>query len=58
MSQPLPPYGTAIHQAIATGELSKMKQAAKEAEKYLSETGNLSAALAILKAEIAKAEKV
>ena len=57
MSQPLPPYGTAIQQAIAKGDLNKMKQVAKEAEEYLRQAGDLSAALTILKAEIAKAEK-
>lgn len=57
MSHPLPPYGTAIQQAIAKGDLSNMKQVAKEAEEYLKEAGNLPAALTILKAEIAKKEK-
>jgi hypothetical protein len=57
MSQPLPPYGTAIQQAIAKGDLNNMKQVAKEAEEYLRQAGDLPAALTILKAEIAKAEK-
>jgi len=57
MSHPVPPYGVAIQQAIAKGDLNQMKQVAKEAEEYLQKAGNLPAALAILKAEIAKAEK-
>jgi hypothetical protein len=43
MSHPVPP--------------SQMKQVASEAQEYLAQTGNLPAALAILKIEIAKAEK-
>ena len=54
---PLPPYGTAIHQAIASGDLQKMKAMVVEAEKYLKEHGDVAAALAIMKAEIAKLEK-
>jgi len=57
MSHPVPPYGVAIQQAIAKGDLSQMKQVAREAEEHLAQTGNLPVALAILKVEIAKAEK-
>lgn len=54
---PVPPYGTAIHQAIASGDLAKMKAMASEAEHHLKEFGNVSAALEHLKIEIAKLEK-
>jgi hypothetical protein len=50
------PYGTAIQQAVASGDLQKMKAAAKDAETYVGQHGNVSAALEALKIEIAKAE--
>lgn len=53
----VPPYGVAIHNAIARGDLAEMKRTAEEAEKYLRETGDLRSALTQLKIEIAKAEK-
>lgn len=49
-------YGTAIQQAVASGDLKKMKAVAKQAEKMLKEMGNLPALLEILKIEIAKLE--
>ena len=52
----VPPYGTAIHQALATGDLAKMKAAAKSAETYIAQHGDVSSALEVLKAEIAKLE--
>ncbi len=57
MSAPVPPYGVAIHNAIARGDLAEMKQVVEEAEKYLQETGDLRSALTQLKIEIAKAER-
>jgi hypothetical protein len=51
------PYGVAIQQAVASGDLQRMKAAAAAAEKYLSEHGNVSAALEALRIEISKAEK-
>jgi hypothetical protein len=57
MSVAVPPYGVAIHNAIARGDLAEMKRVADEAEKYLRETGDLRSALSQLKIEIAKAEK-
>jgi hypothetical protein len=53
---PIPPYGTAIHQALATGDLAKMKETAKSAEGFLTEHGDIRSALEVLKAEIAKLE--
>jgi hypothetical protein len=58
MTHPVPPYGPAIHQAIATGDLTHMKQVAKQAEDYLHQAGDLPAAVEILKTEIAKLERV
>jgi hypothetical protein len=52
----MPPYGTAIHRSIAKGNLGEMKAMAKQAEQYLRESGDISAALELLKAEIAKLE--
>ena len=49
-------YGTAIQQAIASGDLRKMKAVARQAEKMLKEMGNLPVALELLKLEIAKLE--
>jgi len=49
-------YGVPIQQAIASGDLSRMKKIAAEAEAYLQEHGDVWAALEALKAEIAKAE--
>lgn len=51
-----PLYGVCIQEAIASGDLSKMKSVAAEAEQYLAEHGNISAALEALKVEIAKSE--
>lgn len=56
MATPVPLYGVAIHNCIASGDLAKMKELRTEAEKQLAEHGNISAALEVLKAEIAKAE--
>jgi hypothetical protein len=52
----VPLYGVTIHHCIAGGDLPKMKALCLEAEKQLSEYGDLRAALEVLKAEIAKAE--
>lgn len=51
------PYGVAIQQAVASGDLAKMKAAAAAAEHHLAQYGNVSAALEALKIEIAKLEK-
>jgi len=53
-SGPLPPYGEAIQQAVASGDLAKMKAVAKDAEAFLARAGT---ALGALKTEIAKLEK-
>jgi Domain of unknown function (DUF1843) len=55
MSQVL--YGPPIHDAIARGDLPKMKQLAAEAETHLQQVGDLRAALEYLKIEIARMEQ-
>lgn len=56
-SGPVPPYGEAIQQAVASGDVAKMKAVAKEAEGFISQWGNIPAALEALRLEIAKAER-
>ena len=56
MAGPVPPYGVAIQQAIASGDLNQMKQVVKQAEAYLQEHGDIRSALEVLKVEIAKHE--
>lgn len=55
MQNPMPPYGVAIHQAIAAGDLSRMKSLVSETEDYLRQVGDVRVALEQLKLEIAKA---
>jgi hypothetical protein len=52
----VPPYGPPIQEAIAKGDLAKMKQLATEVEQHLAQAGDVSAALEYLKIEIAKHE--
>ena len=52
----VPPYGCAIQQAIATGDLVKMKAVAAQAQQFLTEHGDVAAALEVLKIEIARLE--
>jgi Domain of unknown function (DUF1843) len=49
-------YGTAIQEAIVSGDLRAMKLLAREAEKHIKEWGDMSTSLALLKLEIAKAQ--
>lgn len=51
------PYGVAIHQALQGGDLDNMKKVRDEAQQWLSQHGDVGAALEVLKAEIAKAER-
>jgi monomeric isocitrate dehydrogenase len=51
------PYGTSIQEAVASGDLERMKAVAKQAEAYLLKVGDVSGSLAALKVEIAKLEK-
>jgi hypothetical protein len=52
----VPPYGAVIRDAVASGDLARMKRAAAEAEEHLQKYGNVAAALEALKMEIAKLE--
>jgi hypothetical protein len=49
-------YGGAMTEAIVSGDLSKMKEAAAAAETHLAEHGDVGSMLQMLKIEIAKAE--
>jgi hypothetical protein len=51
------PYGCAIHQAVMSGELAKMKAAATLAQEWLTNHGDVSTALQALKFEIAKRQR-
>ena len=53
---PVPPYGEAIQQAVASGDLARMKGVAKDAEAFIAQWGNVPEALEALRLEIAKAE--
>lgn len=50
-------YGASIHEAVASGDLEKMKAVARQAEEHVREWGNVPAALEALKLEISKLEK-
>ena len=52
----VPPYGVVIRDAVASGDLARMKEAARAAEAYLEEWGNVPASLEALKIEIARLE--
>jgi hypothetical protein len=54
---PVPPYGTAIQEAVASGDLAEMKQLARQAEQFLAQYGDVRAALEVLKIEIHKLER-
>ena len=53
----IPLYGVAIGEACGKGDLDELRSLEKQAEQYLAEHGNVPAALEVLKAEIAKAER-
>jgi hypothetical protein len=54
MAHPIPPYGVAIQDAIASGDVNKMRQVADDAEKYLQEFGEIGDGLKKLRAEIGR----
>jgi hypothetical protein len=56
METTVPPYGVAIHQAISSGDVERMRALVTETEDYLRKAGDVSAALEMLKLEIARAE--
>lgn len=55
-SATVPPYGVAIQDAIVSGDLSRMKKAAEEAERYLKTHGDVAQALKDLREEIVRLE--
>lgn len=57
MSVPVPPYGVAIHEAIRTGDVERMRQVAQQSEQWLKQADEVRAALGQLHAEIARAGK-
>jgi len=50
------PYGPAVQQARASGDLDEMRKAATAAEEHLATHGDVKSAYEELKAEIAKLE--
>jgi hypothetical protein len=48
------PYGVAIHQAVVSGDLVRMKQTLVTAEQYLAELGDVSSTIRSLKVELPK----
>lgn len=50
-----PLYADSIHGVIASSDLRRMQALAAEAEELLRQTGDVAAALEVLKAEIARA---
>lgn len=48
-------YGVVIHDAVASGDLARMKAVAAQAERHIAATPEVQSALAALKAELAKA---
>jgi hypothetical protein len=54
---PIPLYGVTIYDAVASGDLAKMKEVARQAEDHVHEWGNVPAALEALKLEISKVQK-
>jgi hypothetical protein len=51
-------YAPPIQEAIAKGDLPRMKQLAAEADEYLKQAGDVRAAREYLKIEIAKASRI
>lgn len=54
---PIPPYGVAIHEAIRSGDVARMRQVAQQSREWLAQADEVRAALGTLNAEIARAEK-
>jgi Domain of unknown function (DUF1843) len=53
---PIPPYGVAIQEAIASGDTARMRQVARESEEWLRQAEEVRGALEQLRGEIARAE--
>jgi uncharacterized protein DUF1843 len=54
MAGGIPPYGVAIQQAIASGDVKKMTKAADDAEQHLKKYGDVAGSLKNLRAEISR----
>ena len=54
---PIPLYGVTISECVASGDLKRMKEVARQAEEHVREWGNVPAALEALKLEISRVEK-
>ncbi|MDJ0615771.1 MAG: DUF1843 domain-containing protein [Calothrix sp. MO_192.B10] len=50
-------YAVAIHECAASGDMQRMKAMVQQAEEWLREAGDVSAALELLKLEIVKLER-
>lgn len=55
---PVPPYGTAIQDAIASRNLETMREVARQAEAHLREQGDVAHLLLNLRQEIAYLERL
>ena len=53
----IPLYGVTICEAVASGDLARMKEVARQAEAHVAEWGNVPAALESLKQEISRLQK-
>lgn len=53
---PVPPYGVAIQEAIASGDVERMRQVAQEAEAWLKQAEEIRPALEALRAELAQSK--
>ncbi|MEW5511313.1 DUF1843 domain-containing protein [Pseudomonas asiatica] len=54
--RPVPPYGVAIQQAIATGNLKAMKELVVRVDELLVQQGDLRTMLELLRVEIYRIE--
>lgn len=52
-----PLYAVGMAHACASGELERMRELARQAEEHLREYGDVSAALEVLRVEIARLEQ-
>lgn len=54
---PIPPYGTAIHEAIASGDVARMERVERETEEWLRRAEAVRQALEELRAERARVKE-
>jgi hypothetical protein len=53
----IPLYAVTICEAVASGDLARMKEVARQAEEHVHTWGNVPASLEALKLEISKVQK-